>query len=77
MTQTDLTTYHQDIYNALIAYLDCIKRAPGVPDQAALARAQKGIEAGLIIRDELRRLLPPEELTVQVALLDVPRRGGY
>jgi hypothetical protein len=35
--------------------------------------------AGLIIiRDELRRLLPPDEEPAQAALLDVPkRRGGY
>lgn len=85
MTQTDLTAYHQDIYNALLDSLDRIKKAPGRPDGAAIVRVQLAIEAQLIIRDELRRLLPPEPEPVQVSLLDtstalsasVPRRGGY
>ena len=77
MTQTELTSYHQNIYNALIDALDRIKRAPGRPDGAAIVRVQRAIEALLIIRDELRRLLPPEPEPVQQALLDVPRKITY
>lgn len=80
MTQTDLTAYHQDIYDALIDALDRIKKAPGAPDQTAITRIQRGIEAGLVIRDELRRLLPPTSTSsvaepAQVAPPNVQKRG--
>lgn len=77
MTQSELTAYHQDIYNALIDALDRLKKMPGHFDEAQLLKIQRAVEAALIIRDELRSLLPPEQEPVQVALLDVPRKGGY
>lgn len=78
MTQTELTKYFQPGYDILHSELSK-RRAiypPGHPDFTEVTRAMDALAGLIIIRDELRRLLPPEHVE-QAALLDVPRKGGY